>query len=67
MIRQLKEIDLWEISSCVFQACPDAVVGEVKGDKASDAEPDLASTPEIKPDLHLIDETIASIDEYFKS
>lgn len=30
-IRLLKEIDLWEGSPCVFQACPDAEIDEVKG------------------------------------
>ena len=29
-IRHLKEIKLWEISLCVFQACPGAVVTDVK-------------------------------------
>lgn len=29
-VRQLKEISLWEVSPCVFQACPEAEVGEVK-------------------------------------
>jgi HK97 family phage prohead protease len=30
LVRLLKEIDLWEGSPCVFQACPDAEVDEVK-------------------------------------
>lgn len=38
--RLLKEIKLWEISPCVFQACPKAIVDEMK----SDEEP-----PETKP------------------
>ena len=29
-VRHLKEIKLWEISMCVFQACPGAVVTDVK-------------------------------------
>lgn len=36
-IRQLKEIQLWEISPCVFQACPEAEVSDVKG---TDPPPD---------------------------
>ncbi len=29
-VRRLKEIELWEVSPCVFQACPGAVISEVK-------------------------------------
>jgi hypothetical protein len=29
-VRHLKEIDLWEVSLCIFQACPGAVVTDVK-------------------------------------
>jgi len=29
-LRQLKEIDLWEVSPCVFQACPEAEVEGIK-------------------------------------
>lgn len=28
--RRLKEINLWEVSPCVFQACPGALISEVK-------------------------------------
>jgi HK97 family phage prohead protease len=36
--RLLKEIKLWEISPCVFQACPDALVGEVKANGLNSGE-----------------------------
>ena len=65
--RILKEIKLWEISPCVFQACPDAVVDGVKGDVVNVAgepvelcedclallnkEPEQ-STPDVKPPDH---------------
>jgi HK97 family phage prohead protease len=46
--RTLKEVNLWEISPCVFQACPEAEIAEVKS-----AEPEQ-STPIVKPgDAHL--------------
>ena len=32
-VRKLKEIDLWEVSLCVFQACPEAVIEDVKADR----------------------------------
>jgi len=46
--RMLKEINLWEISLCVFQACPGALVGEVK---AEDLSADLEEIygPEAEP------------------
>jgi len=40
-VRHIKEIDLWEISLCVFQACPGAVVQDVKA-----ALPEMESTVE---------------------
>lgn len=42
-VRILKEIKLWEISLCLFQACPGAVIEDVKSDDI-DLEP-----PELKP------------------
>lgn len=36
--RRLKEINLWEVSLCVFQACPGANVAEVKEYDAEDGE-----------------------------
>ena len=52
-VRQLKEIDLWEGSPCVFQACPDAEVAEVK----AEMEPGQPTPPDNgKPELiHLLD------------
>lgn len=38
-VRRLQEIKLWEISPVVFQACPDALVAEVKADEPGEAEP----------------------------
>ena len=66
-IRTLKEINLWEISACVFQACPGAVVAEVKS-RLSGEEPGEEPTPEVKPDhVHLIEESIARIKSYLNS
>ena len=63
-IRQLKEIDLWEISACVFQACPGAEVTDVKSIELGGEEPGQP-TPEVKPEtLHLIDDSIARIKSY---
>jgi HK97 family phage prohead protease len=65
--RVLQEINLWEVSAVVFQACPGAVVDEVKADEVQVApvkEPGHEPTPEIGPtedkgkpefDLHLLD------------
>jgi HK97 family phage prohead protease len=57
--RVLKEIKLWEVSPVVFQACPGALVSDVKsevlndGDTAISALPDAESavtaTPDEKP------------------
>jgi HK97 family phage prohead protease len=66
-IRTLKEINLWEISACVFQACPGAVVAEIKS-RLSGEEPDDKSTPVVKPEyIHLIDDSIARIKSYLNS
>jgi HK97 family phage prohead protease len=66
-IRTLKEINLWEISACVFQACPGAVIAEIKSRQLGE-EPDDKSTPEIKPEhIHLIDDSIARIKSYLNS
>ena len=62
--RILKEIKLWEVSVCVFQACPGAIIGDVKAEVVNVAgepvtlcedcmallakEPEQ-STPEVKP------------------
>lgn len=65
-IRQLLEVNLWEISPCVFQSCPDAVVDDVKS-KEPGEEPGQP-TPAIKPDtLHLLEEMTDRITEYLKS
>jgi len=65
-IRQLKEINLWEVSPCVFQSCPDALVDDVKSIEPG-AEPGQP-TPEIKPEtLHLIEDMTARIKEYLES
>jgi len=65
-IRHLKEINLWEISPCVFQACPEAEVDDVKS-KQPGVEPGKP-TPTINPEiLHLIDDTIARIKSYLAS
>ena len=62
-IRQLLEVNLWEISPCVFQSCPDTVVDDVKS-KEPGAEPEK-STPAIKPEtLHLIEEMTARVKAY---
>ncbi len=79
--RILKEIKLWEISPCVFQACPGAEISEVKTDdldntdtNALRGEPD-ASTPAeeprdtSKPEVdgrHLQDEAKATADAISK-
>jgi hypothetical protein len=64
-VRQLKEISLWEISPCVFQACPEAEVIDVKS-KEPGEEPG-EPTPEIKPEtLHLIEEMTARIKSYLR-
>jgi HK97 family phage prohead protease len=66
-VRTIKEINLWEISACVFQACPGAVVAEIKS-RLPGKEPDEESTPGIKPEhLHLIDDSIARIKSYLNS
>lgn len=66
-IRTIKEISLWEISVCIFQACPGAVVAEIKS-RLLGEEPDQKSTPEIKPEhIHLIDDSIARIKSYLNS
>ena len=74
--RILKEIKLWEISPCVFQACPGAVIEDVKAEDSMTSQDDISvpvkepekSTPEIKPEtLHLIDVTTAQINLYLES
>ena len=66
-IRTLKEISLWEISACVFQACPGAVVAEIKS-RLPGEEPGDEPTPVVKPEhIHLIDDSIARIKSYLKS
>jgi len=61
--RRLKEVKLWEISPCVFQACPNAQIDEVKADltspggdtddsNLSQEERDKKSTTEI---IHLLE------------
>ena len=66
-VRTIKEINLWEISACIFQACPGAVVAEIKS-RLSGEEPDDTSTPVVKPEyIHLIDESIARIKSYLNS
>ena len=63
--RLLKEINLWEISPCVFQACPGALIDGVKSDESGDDAEPGEPTPQIKPEtLHLIDETIALINKF---
>jgi len=37
-VRVLKEVALWEISPVVFQACPGALVADVKADEAENAD-----------------------------
>lgn len=44
-VRELREINLWEISPCVFQACPEAEIDEVKAARQKDADKDKDSTP----------------------
>lgn len=64
-VRQLKEIKLWEISPCVFQACPGALIDGVKSGDAGDGAEPGEPTPRVKPEtLHLIDETIALINRF---
>ena len=66
-IRQLKEINLWEVSPCVFQSCPDALVDDVKSIEPG-AEPGQPTPPAIKPEtLHLIEGMTARIKEYLES
>ncbi len=64
-VRLLKEIDLWEGSPCVFQACPDAEVDEVK-DRFGQFRREIEAidafqiTPEIRAELtNLIESLIA--------
>lgn len=68
-VRQLKEINLWELSICVFQACPGAEVTEVKSlTPGEEEEPEEKSTPAIKPEhIHLIDAAIARVRAYLES
>jgi len=49
-VRTLKEINLWEGSPCVFQACPDAEIEEVKS-KALPGEEPAPATPAAKKPL----------------
>ncbi len=63
--RILQEINLWEVSACVFQACPGAVVGGIKSEDipAPTGEEPAPATPaeealedKSKPeDIHLLD------------
>jgi hypothetical protein len=78
--RILKEIKLWEISPCVFQACPGAVVEGVKSEIINidgepvelcddclallNKEPDPVSTPEVKPQIIVEPESIHSLKTY---
>lgn len=65
-VRQLKEVNLWEISPCVFQSCPDAMIDDVKSKELG--KESGQPTPAIKPEtLHLIEEMTARITEYLKS
>lgn len=61
-IRQLKEINLWEISLCVFQACPGALVVDVKstepGGEGIDA-PD--GTAELRTELTKFNESLIAL------
>ena len=47
--RLLKEINLWEVSPCVFQACPDALVGEVKAEELEILYGPALELEELKP------------------
>jgi hypothetical protein len=51
--RILKEIKLWEISVCLFQACPGAVVDAVK--EAEPGEPTPADIGKPEDYIHLLD------------
>lgn len=69
--RHLKEVALWEVSLCNFQACPGAVVSEVKSEDALvEEEPAPATPPLPEPpiagepdDLHSIQEAVKAITE----
>lgn len=69
-LRKLKEIRLWEISPCVFQACPDAVVGQVKADVILACEGTENSSPAGEIDDKSKTEIIHSLEackEFFKN
>ena len=66
--RLLKEIKLWEVSVCLFQACPGAVISDVKSEVINiDGEPvelcddclalldkePTTVTPEVKPPVNI--------------
>lgn len=56
-VRHLKEIALWEISLCNFQACPGAVVIDVKANKDANEAPltqrceHCSKAPQEEPDV----------------
>ena len=73
--RQLLEVKLWEISPCVFQACPGALADEVKTDiippdegtgnpSPAEEDKDIAGTTEI---IHLLESWRLSIEQAGKN
>jgi hypothetical protein len=49
-IRTIKEIDLWEVSPCVFQACPGAEVTDVKSQSLDDEDSEDSTPRDDKSD-----------------
>jgi len=49
--RHLKEVKLWEISPCVFPACVEATVDEIKSEALSLEEPPPGTPAEEPPDI----------------
>ena len=61
-IRQLKEINLWEISLCVFQACPGAVVADVKSAEPGSEGLDAAEgKAELEAELMKFNESLIAL------
>ena len=61
-VRQLKELNVWETSPCVFQACPEAEVGGVKSEEPGGQAPDAPDgTAELRTELTKFNESLIAL------
>jgi hypothetical protein len=59
-IRQLKELNVWETSPCVFQACPEAEVGGVKS-TGPEGDAPIEGKAELEAELKKFNESLIAL------